>query len=241
MIAACKAAEVLSPRARLRPWQLLSIDVGNVLGNIAGQQGLPEDGSQRSQTLSVISPAQVQITGVGDAKRDQASQQSAATLTSRDAATANAALKNNLTLQQAAQVQKDVQTAQENAQAGQLVGSVAFNIAGDVAQKQGWAEGSTQKVVLHGVAGFIQAAAGGQSGAAGAAGALAAMGNEALTGQINAYINAQVPITEGMSAEQVAAAKQTRKELAESAAQMVGAATVALAGGATGQGSAQNV
>lgn len=67
------------------------------------------------------------------------------------------------------------------------------------------------------------------------------MGNEALTGQINAYINAQVPITPEMSAEQVATAKQTRKELAESAAQMVGAATVALAGGAVGQGSAQNV
>lgn len=210
----------------------------NLLGNIAGQQGLPKEGSERSSTLSVISPANITLTGTGDAKKDQASQQAASTLTSRDAKTANGALTNTLTLQQAADVQKDIQHAQENAQAGQIVGSVAFNIAGDVAQRYQWGEGSTQKVVLHGIAGFIQASAGGQNGVAGA---LAAMGNEALTGQINEYIKAQVPITSGMSAEQVATATQTRKELAEAAASLIGASTVALTNGLSGKGSAQDV
>ncbi|MGC4060792.1 MAG: hypothetical protein QM749_08055 [Aquabacterium sp.] len=92
--------------------------------------------------------------------------------------------------------------------------------------------------MLHGIAGFIQAVAGGQNGAAGA---LAAMGNEKLTQQINDYINQQVPITSQMSPQQQADAQQARKELAEAAASMIGAGTVALAGGVTGKGSAQDV
>jgi filamentous hemagglutinin family protein len=210
----------------------------NLLGNIAGQQGLPKEGSDRSSTLSVISPANITLTGTGNAQKDQASQQAASTLTSRDAKTANGALTNTLTLQQAADAQKDIQHAQENAQAGQIVGSVAFNVAGDIAAKQGWPDGSVQKIVLHGLAGLIQATAGGQNGAVGA---LAAMGNEALTKQINDYISKSVPITDGMTPAQVSQAQQARKELAEASASLLGATTVALAGGVTGKGSAQDV
>lgn len=210
----------------------------NLLGNIAGQQGLPKNGSESSSTLSVISPASITLTGTGNAQKDQASQQAADALTSRDAKTANGSLTNTLTLQQAADVQKDIQRAQENAQAGQIVGSVAFNVAGDIAAKQGWADGSVQKIALHGLAGLIQASAGGQNGAAGA---LAAMGNEALTKQINDYINKSVPITDGMTAAQVSQAQQARKELAEASASLLGASTVALAGSVTGKGSAQDI
>ncbi|MGC4062139.1 MAG: hemagglutinin repeat-containing protein [Aquabacterium sp.] len=223
----------------------------NLLGNIAGQQGLPDKGHDRSQTLSVISPATITLTGTGNAQKDQASQQAAATLTSRDAKTANGALTNTLTLQQAADVQKDIQHAQENAQAGQIVGSVAFNIAGDIAASQKWPEGSPQKIALHGIAGFIQAAAGGGNGAAGA---LAAMGNEALTKQINDYIDQQAPLPakpepgDPNYQTKLAAyneayndASQTHKNYAEAAASMIGASTVALANGLVGKGSAQDV
>ncbi|MFY9479353.1 MAG: hemagglutinin repeat-containing protein [Aquabacterium sp.] len=210
----------------------------NLLGNIAGQQGLPDKGHDSSSTLSVISPATITITSTGNAQKDQASQQAATDLTSRDAKTANGALVNTLTLQQAANVQKDIQHAQENAQAGQIVGSVAFNVAGDIAQHYQWDEGSPQKIALHGLAGLIQASAGGQNGVAGA---LAAMGNEALTKQINDYINKSVPITDDMTPAKVSQAQQSRKELAEASASLLGASTVALAGGLSGKGSAQDI
>ncbi|MGC4062142.1 MAG: hemagglutinin repeat-containing protein [Aquabacterium sp.] len=64
----------------------------NLLGNIAGQQGLPDKGRDRSQTLSVISPATITLTGASNSQKDQASQQAAMDLTSRDAKTANGAL-----------------------------------------------------------------------------------------------------------------------------------------------------
>ncbi|MGC4062135.1 MAG: hemagglutinin repeat-containing protein [Aquabacterium sp.] len=219
----------------------------NLLGNIAGQQGLPKNGSDSSSTLSVISPATITLTGTGNAQKDQASQQAAATLTTRDAKTANGALTNTLTLQQAADAQKDIQHAQENAHAGQIVGSVAFNVAGDIAASQKWPEGSPQKIALHGLAGLIQASAGGGNGAAGA---LAAMGNEALTKQINDYIDQQAPVpprpqpSDPDYQTKLAAyndAIQTHKNYAEAAASMIGASTVALANGLTGKGSAQDV
>ncbi|MGC4060791.1 MAG: hemagglutinin repeat-containing protein [Aquabacterium sp.] len=117
----------------------------NLLGNIAGQQGLPKNGSDSSSTLSVISPANITLKGTGNAQKDQASQQAAATLTSRDAKTANGALTNTLTLQQASAVQQDIQHAQENAQAGQIVGSVAFNMAGDIAQHYHWTKAARRR------------------------------------------------------------------------------------------------
>lgn len=203
--------------------------MANGLGNLAGPGGLPKNGSESSQTLAVISPATVTITG-GDAK----SQAAADTLTHRDASTANKALKNTLTLQDAAKIQDDMKKAAEDAQAGQMVGSVAFNIAGDIAAKNNWAEGSPQKVVLHGIAGLIQGAAGGGNGLQSA---VAAMANEALTDKIQAYINEQVPLpklSDNPTQEELDAyrsASRQRTEFSEFAAQLIGGTTVALMGG----------
>ncbi|WP_205205276.1 hypothetical protein, partial [Azonexus hydrophilus] len=44
---------------------------GNLLGNLAGQNGLPEDNSESSQTLAVISPATITLTGTGNPGRSQ--------------------------------------------------------------------------------------------------------------------------------------------------------------------------
>ncbi|MBI2308170.1 MAG: hypothetical protein HYU78_12790, partial [Rhodocyclales bacterium] len=194
----------------------------NLLANLAGQQGLPKSGSERSQTLAVISPATITLTG-----GDEASRQAAATLTGRDAATANQALTNTLTLQDAARVERRMQTAQQNAQAANLVGQVAAGMIGDLstamrkpindatlrqeldakqanggtlsnvdryelarldhegmtseqaartladpaanANYDNWQEGSANKVILHGLAGVLQARVGNGSVLAGAA------------------------------------------------------------------------
>lgn len=86
----------------------------NVVGNLQGQGGLPKNGSEQSATRSVISPAQITITGSGDAERDAQSRQNATTLTSRDAGTANQSLSNSLTLQQAQEVQNQFKKQQES-------------------------------------------------------------------------------------------------------------------------------
>lgn len=162
---------------------LASNVTSNLLGNALNGSGLPESGSQSSVTQSVISPAQVTITG-----GDKQSEDNVATLTGRDASTANGSLKNTLTLQQAQELQAQQRKAQENAIAVQYIGSVITNVIGDVAQKQGWAEGSWQKVALHGLAGVIQAKVAGTSAITGAAaGAL----NEMLLPQIQAYLESQ--------------------------------------------------
>jgi filamentous hemagglutinin len=214
--------------------------VSNGLGNLGGGAGMPENGSQSGKTSSVISPGNIVITGTGNKGTDEASQQQVATLTSRDAKTANQTLSNTLTLQQAQAVQEQQKTAQENAQAGQLVGSVAFNVVGDIAQKNGWKDSSPQKIALHAIAGFIQASAAGQNGATGA---LAAMGNEAFTQAVNAYIDKALPTPtvkdpQNPTAEETAQLREnalSRKALAESAASLLGATAVALAGGSNQQ------
>jgi hypothetical protein len=162
---------------------LASNVTGNLLGNALNSSGLPESGSQSSVTQSVISPAQVTITG-GDKK----SEENVATLTSRDASTANGALKNTLTLQQAQELESQLRKAKENAIAAQYIGSVITNAIGDLAQKNEWLEGSWQKIALHGVAGVIQAKVAGTSALTGAAaGAI----NEMLLPQIQAYLESQ--------------------------------------------------
>ena len=168
--------------------------MGNLAGNLAATVGMPASGDQTSQTLSVISPANITITG-----GDQQSQEAVATLTSRDASTANQSLTNTLTLQQAAQIKAKQQQAQENAQAAQLVGSVLTNAIGAYAKSMtdkgstDWGEGSLNKTVLHGLAGLIEAKIAGGSAAAGiAAGVL----NEQLTNAMSNYlINSGIPAT----------------------------------------------
>ncbi|CAN7585652.1 hemagglutinin repeat-containing protein [Polaromonas sp. LjRoot131] len=152
----------------------------NLLANAMGNTGLPESGSQSGVTQSVISPAQVTITG-----GDKQSEENVATLTSRDASTANGALKNTLTLQQAQELQAQQQKAKENAQAAQYIGAVITNAIGDLAEKNEWLEGSWQKTVLHGMAGVIQAKVAGTSALSGAvAGAL----NEQLIPLMEVYL-----------------------------------------------------
>ncbi|MGJ7615637.1 MULTISPECIES: hemagglutinin repeat-containing protein [unclassified Variovorax] len=158
------------------------------LANLNGGAGLPADNSQSSQTLSVISPGNIKITGTGNKEIDDKSRENVATLTERDPATANGALVNTLTLQQAKEIPRLQQQAQDRQRAAQLVGSVINNVIGDVAAKQGWAEGGTEKIVLHAIAGIIQARVGDGSALTGAvAGAL----NEALSPQIEKILNSQ--------------------------------------------------
>jgi filamentous hemagglutinin len=204
----------------------------NALANLSSGAGMPENGSQSGKTSSVISAGNIVITGTGDTAKDANSAQQVATLTSRDATTANQTLSNTLTLQQAQALQAKQKEAQENAQVGQLVGSVAFNVVGDIAQKNGWENSSPQKIALHAIAGFIQASAAGQNGATGA---LAAMGNEAFTQAVNAYIDKALPMPENATTEQQREVMLSRKALAESAASLLGATTVALAGGSNQQ------
>jgi filamentous hemagglutinin len=190
----------------------------NLLANAMGNTGLPESGSQSGVTQSVISPAQVTITGA-----DKQSEENVATLTSRDASTANGALKNTLTLQQAQELQVQQQKAKENAQAAQYIGAVITNAIGDLAHKNEWLEGSWQKTVLHGMAGVIQAKVAGTSALSGAVvGAL----NEQLLPELEKYL-----VDQGYpkgSAEFNA--------LITAGSTLAGAALGAVTGGATGAG-----
>ncbi|QRX80833.1 hemagglutinin repeat-containing protein [Glaciimonas sp. PAMC28666] len=158
--------------------------VANVIGNLNGSASLPANNSQTSSTNSVISPATVTITGTGNAAQDALSQATAATLTSRDASTANGALSNTLTLQQAQQLPAQQQEQQENQRAADLVGSVLNNVVGDLAQGV-YPDGSPEKILLHGIVGLIEAKIGGGNGAAGA---IAGMSVEAMSPILSTYL-----------------------------------------------------
>ncbi|MDM0087151.1 MULTISPECIES: hemagglutinin repeat-containing protein [unclassified Variovorax] len=158
------------------------------LGNLNSGKGLPGDKNETSQTQSVISPAHVKITGTGNAEVDARSAENVAVLTARDATTANGALMNNLTLQQAQDIPRKQQEAQAHQQAAQLVGSVITNVIGDVSAKAGWKEGSAEKIALHGLAGIVQAKLGDGSVAAGAT---VGMLNEALLPMMEDYLKGQ--------------------------------------------------
>ncbi|MDX9945469.1 MAG: hypothetical protein RBS35_11850, partial [Azonexus sp.] len=108
---------------------------GNLLGNLAGQNGLPDDNSESSQTLAVISPATITLTGTGNPDTDAASQQAAEALTQRDAETANQALTDTLTLQDAARIERQMQEAKQNAAAANLIGQTVAGLIGDLADQ----------------------------------------------------------------------------------------------------------
>lgn len=158
------------------------------LSNLNGGKGLPGNNSQSSQTQSVISPGNIKITGTGNKEIDDKSNANVATLTSRDAETANGALVNTLTLQQAKEIPRLQQEAQDRQRAAQLVGSVVDNVIGDVSAKAGWPDGSPEKIALHGLAGIVQAKIGDGSALAGAA---AGMLNEALLPVMADYLESQ--------------------------------------------------
>jgi hypothetical protein len=157
--------------------------VGNVLAGEMGERGLPEERSEVTTTQSVISPGTITITG-GDAN----SAESVAALTSRDASTANQALTNALTLQQAQELKAQQQEARENQIAANYMGAVVTNAIGDVAQAQGWPDGSWQKTALHGVAGLIQAKVAGTDPSQAV---IAAMLNEQLIPVMEEYLKSQ--------------------------------------------------
>jgi len=109
--------------------------MGNAMNNLAanalGNVGLPANGSESSQTRSVISPAQVTITG-GDVQ----SKVVADTLTQRDASTVNGALTNTLTLQQAQQLAQKMMDAQDTVKAAQIIGGIGRDITNTISQQK---------------------------------------------------------------------------------------------------------
>ncbi|MCW5287515.1 filamentous hemagglutinin N-terminal domain-containing protein [Verminephrobacter aporrectodeae subsp. tuberculatae] len=156
----------------------------NILGSSAAKAGLPDSGSARSQTQSVISPGQVTFTGEDP---DGSSAQALATLTARDPSTANQSLKNNLTLVQAQDIAKNQQKAQDDIRAAGIIGSMGAQAIGDIAQKNGWVEGSAQKVLLHGALGAgLALVGGGNAGAGFVSGAV----NELAVGAMASYLEA---------------------------------------------------
>jgi filamentous hemagglutinin len=157
--------------------------VGNLLAGEMGERGLPENITQTSTTQSVISPATITVTG-GDAQ----STENVAALTTRDASTANQSLTNQLTLQQAQELKAAQDKARENQIAANYVGAVITNVIGDVAQAQGWPDGSWQKTALHGVAGLIQAKVAGTDPAKAV---VAAMLNEQMLPVLDEYLRSQ--------------------------------------------------
>ncbi|AEK61565.1 hemagglutinin repeat-containing protein [Collimonas fungivorans] len=192
----------------------------NVLGNLGGNTGMPKSGDETSSTNSVISPAKITITGSGDAQ----SQANATTLTSRDAATANQSLVNTLTLQQAQDLQAQQQKQQENQRAANLVGAVLTNVVGDIAQSNNLAEGSPEKMALHGIVGLIEAKIGGTSAAGGIA---AAMGAEAMAPILSNYLLSQGYVNDPRDP----AGQKNYNDMMNLGATLVGAASGALAGG----------
>ncbi|WP_332743867.1 hypothetical protein, partial [Hydrogenophaga sp.] len=133
-------------------------------------------------------PANVSITGSDSGATDATSADNVAMLTNRDASTANEALTNVLTLQQAQELKAEQEKARENQIAANYIGAVVTNVIGDVAQSQGWPDGSWQKTALHGVAGLIQAEVAGTDPAKAV---VAAMLNEQMLPVLEEYLNSQ--------------------------------------------------
>ncbi|CAN7482904.1 hemagglutinin repeat-containing protein [Variovorax paradoxus] len=229
-----------------------------VLANLNGGKGLPADNSQSSQTLSVISPGNIKIVGTGVKEIDDKSNANVATLTTRDPVTANGALVNTLTLQQAKEIPRLQQQAQDHQRAAQLVGSVLSGVIGDVSQSlnqqaqaqenaralaageaprtvTNFADGSLEKTVLHGIAGFIQAKVGDGSGLAGAA---AGVVNEQLLPAMEKYLkeNGYDYNDPSLTVEQAAQKKSDYSALLTAASTLVGAAVGTVAGGSSSAG-----
>ncbi|WP_260602566.1 hemagglutinin repeat-containing protein [Variovorax sp. MHTC-1] len=224
------------------------------LANLNGGRGLPGNTNQTSQTLSVISPGTIKIVGTGVKEVDDKSNTNVATLTTRDPETANGALVNTLTLQQAKEIPRLQQEAQDRQRAAQLVGSVVDNVIGDVshslnrqAQEQenqrataageaprvvtAWADGSTEKIVLHGLAGVIQARVSDGSVLVGAtAGAI----NEAMLPVLVEYLkkNGYDYEDPALTREQKAQKKQAFDSLLTAGSTLLGAAVGAATGDA---------
>jgi filamentous hemagglutinin len=64
------------------------------------------------------------------------SQAAADTLTARDASTANGALTNSLTLQQAQQLQQQLKDTQDTIKAAQIIGNIGRDITNSISQQK---------------------------------------------------------------------------------------------------------
>ncbi|GHU07814.1 hypothetical protein FACS1894158_16540 [Betaproteobacteria bacterium] len=181
---------------------LASNATANILANLSGNAALPDNQNEQSQTLSVISPANITITGTGNVELNNQSQETVALLTSRDPETANQSLTNTLTLQQAQILEEKIQKQKENQEAARIIGGVLAGVVGDVAQSyakdlrdQGrdeeaklWSDGGAAKIALHGFAGLIAAQIGDGNLAVGA---LAGVGQEVLSPILSSYLEEQ--------------------------------------------------
>ena len=208
---------------------------GNLMGNLQGSNGLPASGSQAGVTQSVISPANVRITGT-----DATSAQNATTLTGRDAGTANGGLQNTLTLQQAQEVQSTLKQQQDNQRAAELVGAAVTTAIGDLATTLQWNEGSNQKLALHGLAGLIQAKVGGGSALVAIA---AGMTQETLAPVLGEYLrsNGYDYTNTALTPEQQRTVKADYDALMQAGATIAGAALGAVAGGTAGAATGASV
>ncbi|QAU23750.1 hypothetical protein EO087_06940 [Dyella sp. M7H15-1] len=82
----------------------------------------------------------------------------------------------------------DAQKVQENMELGNVAGQVGMRAAGDLAGQMGWAEGSTERTILHGVVGAGIAALGGGNVLQGVLGAAA---NQLVIQQMADYLESQ--------------------------------------------------
>ncbi|GFZ93238.1 hemagglutinin repeat-containing protein [Dyella caseinilytica] len=82
----------------------------------------------------------------------------------------------------------DAQKVQEKLEMGQVAGQVGMTAAGDLASNMGWAEGSTERTILHGVVGVGIAALGGGDALQGALGAAA---NQLVIQKMADYLESQ--------------------------------------------------
>jgi filamentous hemagglutinin len=115
--------------------------------------GVPQSGHSSSDTNSGIAQGTI---NVRDGKADLAG------------------LDRNPTLDnQALNPIFDAQKVQERMEMGDIAGQVGMRAAGDLAGQMGWAEGSTERTILHGVVGAGVAALGGGDVVGGALGAAA--------------------------------------------------------------------
>ena len=130
--------------------------------------GIPQKGSSSSDTQSGIAQG---------------------TIIQRDGNTDLSGLDRNPTLDnQALAPIFDAQKVQEKMEMGQVAGQVGMTAAGDLASKMGWAEGSPERTILHGVVGAGIAALGGGDIAQGALGAAA---NQLVIQQMADYLESQ--------------------------------------------------
>ena len=115
--------------------------------------GVPQHGNTNSDTVSGVAAGTVIVrdgSGEGDLNRNQV------TLDGNG-------IRNGF----------DAQKVQERQELGIVAGQVGFQAAGDLAGQMGWAEGSKERTLLHGVVGAAMAAAGGGDVLNGALGAAA--------------------------------------------------------------------